>query len=171
MAMLKRGTSGEPVRLLQAKLNVPVDGDFGPGTDKALRDYQQKNGLTVDGIAGPDTFFQMGLYELVLLKVGTHGETVKKLQTALGIPADGNFGPGTEKAVRDYQQKNGLDADGMAGPVTLAKMKLFAEMTPAVVAKSVMTEAAAVTAGASAVVGAAATKLRSIWDTVKGWVS
>ena len=42
MAMLKRGTSGEPVRLLQAKLNVPVDGDFGPATDKALRDYQQK---------------------------------------------------------------------------------------------------------------------------------
>jgi len=51
-----------------------------------LREYQQKNGLAVDGIAGPDTFFQMGLYELVLLKVGTHGETVKKLQTALGIP-------------------------------------------------------------------------------------
>lgn len=171
MAMLKRGTSGEPVRVLQAKLNVPVDGEFGPATDKALRDYQQKNGLAVDGIAGPDTFFHMGLYELVLLKVGTRGETVKKLQTALGIPADGAFGPGTEKAVREYQEKNGLDVDGMAGPVTLAKMKLFPQINDSVAQKSVLTEAAAVAAGASAIAGAAATKLRSIWDTVKGWVS
>ena len=38
---------------------------------------------------------------------------------------DGNFGPRTEKAVRDYQKKNGLVADGMAGPATLAHTKLL----------------------------------------------
>ncbi len=78
----------------------------------------------------------MGLYELILLKQGTRGDTVKKLQQKLGVGADGQFGPGTEKAVREYQKKNGLKADGMAGPATLAQMKLFPEVTQATVAAS-----------------------------------
>ena len=115
MAILKKGLSGEPVRRLQAKLGVEADGEFGSNTEKALKDWQTKNGLTADGIAGPDTFMAMGLYELVLLKQGTHGAAVKKLQEKLVIGADGQFGSGTEKAVREYQQKNGLAA--MAPPV------------------------------------------------------
>ena len=70
--------------------------------------WQTKNALTADGVAGPDTFMAMGLYELVLLKQGARGDAVKKLQEKFGVGADGQFGPGTEKAVRDYQQKNGL---------------------------------------------------------------
>ena len=85
MAILKRGLSGEPVRRLQAKLGVPTDGEFGPGTEKALKDWQTKNGLTADGIAGPDTFMTMQLYELVLLKPGTRGNAVKQLQEKLGV--------------------------------------------------------------------------------------
>jgi hypothetical protein len=80
MAILKKGLSGEPVRRLQAKLGVEADGEFGPNTEKALKDWQSKKGLSADGLAGPDTFMAMGLYELVLLKPGTHGDTVKKLQ-------------------------------------------------------------------------------------------
>jgi peptidoglycan hydrolase-like protein with peptidoglycan-binding domain len=106
MAILKKGLSGEPVRRLQAKLGIEADGEFGPNTEKALKDWQTKNGLSADGIAGPDTFMAMGLYELVLLKQGTHGNAVKKLQEKLAISADGQFGSATEKAVRDYQQKN-----------------------------------------------------------------
>jgi peptidoglycan hydrolase-like protein with peptidoglycan-binding domain len=71
----------------------------------------------------------MGPYELVLLKQDTCGNTVKMLHDKLGIDADGQFGSGTEIAVRDYQQKNGLVADGMAGPAALAHMKLFKEIT------------------------------------------
>ena len=145
MAILKKGLSGEPVRRLQAKLGIEADGEFGPNTEKALKDWQTKNGLSADGIAGPDTFMAMGLYELVLLKQGTRGDAVKKLQEKLAIGADGQFGSTTEKAVRDYQQKNGLVADGMAGPATLAHMKIFKEIT--------------------ADTGAG---LRSIWDTIKG---
>lgn len=161
MAILKRGLAGEPVKILQRKLGVTTDGEFGPGTEKALKDYQQKEGIAVDGIAGPDTFAHMGLYELVLLKVGTSGETVKKMQTALGIAADGKFGPGTEKAVKEFQAKNGLAADGMAGPLTLSKMTLFKEMTADVVAKSQVSEASI--AGAVEAVGS---RLKSVWDTV-----
>jgi peptidoglycan hydrolase-like protein with peptidoglycan-binding domain len=136
MSILKRGLSGEPVKVLQAKLGVTADGIFGPGTETALKAYQKQHGLTVDGIAGPDTFAQMGLYELVLLKPGSSGEAVKKLQQALGVAADGKFGPGTQKALREFQSKNGLDADGLAGPATLAKMTIFKEMTAEVVKKS-----------------------------------
>ena len=161
MAILKKGLSGEPVRRLQAKLGIEADGEFGPNTEKALKDWQTKNGLSADGIAGPDTFMAMGLYELVLLKQGTRGDAVKKLQDKLGIDADGQFGSGTEKAVRDYQQKNGLVADGMAAPATLAHMKLFKEITDETVKASQVPSVA----GAAAAAGAG---MRSIWDTIKG---
>ncbi|MGE0848815.1 MAG: peptidoglycan-binding protein [Hyphomicrobiaceae bacterium] len=168
MAILKKGLSGEPVRRLQAKLGVEADGEFGPATDKALRDWQTKNGLAADGVAGPDTFVAMGLYELVLLKQGTRGATVKKLQEKLGVGADGQFGAGTEKALRDYQAKNGLAADGLAGPATLAQMKLLKEITADTV-KSSQVPASAVPAGAPTSVAAdVGAGVRSIWDTIKG---
>ena len=110
----------------------------------------------------------MGLYELVLLKQGTRGATVKKLQEKLGVGADGQFGAGTEKALRDYQAKNGLAADGLAGPATLAQMKLFKEITADTV-KSSQVPASAVPAGAPASVAAdVGAGVRSIWDTIKG---
>lgn len=58
----------------------------------------------------------------MILKVGSKGDLVKKLQEKLGLAADGNFGPGTEKSVKDWQAKNGLTADGVVGPATLSKM-------------------------------------------------
>jgi len=48
----------------------------------------------------------------MLLKVGSKGEDVKKLQTKLGLTADGSFGPKTEAAVNAWLTKNGLTADG-----------------------------------------------------------
>src|SRR6187200_3299727 len=156
MAMLRKGTSGEPVKRLQAKLGVETDGEFGSNTEKELKDWQTKNNLAADGIAGPDTFMAMGLYELVLLKQGTRGDAVKKLQEKLGVGADGQFGPGTEKAVRDYQQKNGLVTDGEAGPATLAQMKLFKDITADTIRASQVPNA-----------GGAAAGMRSIWDTIK----
>ena len=140
MSILGRGIYGEPVRRLQEVLGVEADGIFGAGTEAALRDYQSNNGLAVDGLAGPDTFSQMGLHELILLKQGTHGETVKKLQAALGIDADGAFGPGTAAAVRSFQDSNGLHADGIAGPKTLALVDGFAEITEEKVEASLVAE-------------------------------
>lgn len=59
----------------------------------------------------------------VALKVGSKGAAVKELQTLLGITADGNFGPMTEKSVRAFQSASGLVVDGVAGAYTLAKLK------------------------------------------------
>lgn len=58
----------------------------------------------------------------MVLKNGSKGDLVKKVQEKLGLAADGAFGPGTEKAVKAWQTANGLTADGIVGAATLAKM-------------------------------------------------
>lgn len=196
MSILRRGMKGVPVKRLQEKLGITADGDFGPATEKAVKEYQKANGLAVDGIAGPDTFTHMGLFELVLLRRGSRGDAVKRLQEGLGIGADGIFGPGTEKAVKAFQETHGLAVDGIAGPETLAKLDSFAEVTEETVEKaqvrpdeekfeeepmpeiegtSVVKRAAeavkdavkdAVTPDATA---AAAPEKKSIWQKVTGW--
>jgi putative chitinase len=57
-----------------------------------------------------------------VLRVGSTGHDVKRMQVALRINADGSFGPGTEAALKKWQAANGLTADGVAGPKTLAKL-------------------------------------------------
>ena len=57
-----------------------------------------------------------------VLKKGSTGENVKRLQAELGLEGDGVFGPGTEAAVKKWQAANGLAADGIVGPKTLAKL-------------------------------------------------
>ena len=93
----------------------------------------------------------MGLHELILLRKGSKGETVKTLQQALGLEADGIFGGGTEKALKSYQQENGLSVDGIAGPATLATLDLFKEITEETIKLS------KADAGGG-----------SIWDSIKG---
>jgi putative chitinase len=58
----------------------------------------------------------------MLLKVGSSGEDVKKLQAKLGLSADGAFGPATAEAVKKWQAANGLGADGIVGDGTWGKM-------------------------------------------------
>lgn len=58
----------------------------------------------------------------MLLKVGSTGVDVKKLQEKLNIKSDGSFGPGTEKAVKEWQSSNGLTSDGIVGDGTWSKM-------------------------------------------------
>jgi putative chitinase len=58
----------------------------------------------------------------MILKNGSKGEDVKKLQSKLGLGADGIFGSGTEAAVKKWQAANGLTADGIVGEGTWTKM-------------------------------------------------
>ena len=57
-----------------------------------------------------------------VLRKGCKGQGVKMMQEALGIGADGAFGPGTERALKAWQTANSLVADGIAGPATLEKL-------------------------------------------------
>lgn len=74
----------------------------------------------------------------MLLKKGSKGEDVKKLQSKLGIASDGDFGPGTESKVKEWQTANGLTADGIVGDSTWNKMfPSIAPIKEVVIPKSV----------------------------------
>ena len=66
----------------------------------------------------------------MLLKIGSRGDDVKKLQEKLGVEAIGTFGPKTEAAVKAWQKANGLKDDGIVGDATWSK--LFGESAPVV---------------------------------------
>lgn len=60
--------------------------------------------------------------DIGVLRKGCRGEGVKLMQEALGIGADGVFGPGTERALKEWQKGKGLVVDGIAGPATLGEL-------------------------------------------------
>ena len=59
--ILKLGSRGNEVKVLQEKLNLKTDGIFGPLTEEAVKDFQRSNGLEVDGIAGANTLSKLNL--------------------------------------------------------------------------------------------------------------
>ena len=134
----KTRSRGAPVAALQRALGVSADGVFGPQTERAVRRYQRNHGLTVDGIAGPQTRSGLALGAGQVLKraggasQGQHrsgrasarGGGVQALQRALGVAADGAFGPQTDAALRRYQSSHGLTVDGVAGPQTRGRLGL-----------------------------------------------
>lgn len=132
--------------LVQQGLALDCDGKFGPGTEAAVKQYQQSKGLPADGKVGPMTWNsifagapaaspgtpaspQLPPYPGTVLSRARYQQTqqadpnVALLQQALakqGFPlvSDGKFGPVTEAAVKECQQRKGLPADGKVGPMT-----------------------------------------------------
>lgn len=150
---LRRGDSGEYVRLAQYFLRVvsnyytsvrpvAIDSIFGSNTDAAVRDFQNRFGLAIDGIVGPDTWQRLydvflgvadasGLavsYPGMLLREGSRGANVWLMQDYLrtigqryplpAIVPDGIFGPATKNAVTSFQRSFGLAPDGIIGKDT-----------------------------------------------------
>jgi Transglycosylase-like domain/Putative peptidoglycan binding domain len=60
----------------------------------------------------------------VVVKRGDRGAAVRSIQRELGIPADGVFGPMTERAVKRFQSRHGLVPDGIVGPLTRGALGL-----------------------------------------------
>jgi putative chitinase len=87
----------------------------------------------------------------MLLKRGDNNESVKQLQTKLGLEAIGNYGPKTEDAVKAFQLKNGLTPDGIVGNTTWNKImgitEATAPVTPAVVSTPTPTATPVISAG------------------------
>lgn len=146
-ALSKYGSTGSEVTQIQKKLKNwgyyfgEVDGKFGTQTKNAVMLFQQKNGLTVDGIAGLQTLRAMGIASTssssgsnkvssIPIKYGARGNDVKTVQTKLknwgyyNGTVDGVFGSGTKSAVTAFQKKNGLSADGIVGSQTLKALGL-----------------------------------------------
>ncbi len=75
-----------------------------------------------DQEGGEEVDIEFDTDDIGVLRKGSSGDGVKIMQEALGITADGAFGPGTERALKEWQAANGLTADGIAGPATFAKL-------------------------------------------------
>ena len=124
-----------------------IDSDYGYRTVAAVKAFQKKNGLTADGVCGDATLKKLNSSSAIAandktdkeeekedvkddgtLKKGAKGTAVKELQKRLkelgyytyGI--DGDYGDRTVNAVKAFQMKNGLNADGVCGESTLKKL-------------------------------------------------
>jgi N-acetylmuramoyl-L-alanine amidase len=137
--VLRVGASGAAVGELQqclaaAGFATPDDEheQFGSQTGSAVREFQTKRGLRVDGACGPETWnaliesgYELGDRLLFLGRPFLRGDDVATLQrrlNMLGFHAgreDGIFGPQTERALREFQLNFGLAVDGQCGRATL----------------------------------------------------
>lgn len=148
MRLYRLGDSGAPVRDIRSRLvalgyrTEDPPGEFGPSTEEAVRAFQRRRGLDVDGIVGPDTWralyeagYRLGDRILFYRRPMLRGDDVAELQrrlNALGFDAgkvDGIFGPDTLRAVLEFQENRGLAEDGTVGPGLLTEIGLVARET------------------------------------------
>ncbi|HEU4974206.1 MAG TPA: peptidoglycan-binding protein [Baekduia sp.] len=123
----------------------PVDGRFGPRTERATLRFQLRNALRVDGVVGPETLSSLraqtgrrpvrARWSAGPVDRGAGYATpggsvrVRELQSALrslGLspgPVDGRFGPRTAVALRRFQARRGLRADGVAATATVLALR------------------------------------------------
>jgi N-acetylmuramoyl-L-alanine amidase len=121
-----------------SRLGLAPDDDlgrFGPATEQAVKIFQERRGLSVDGICGPQTWsalvesgFHLGdrlLYHRRPMLRGDDVATLQQRLNALGFDAgreDGILGEHTADALRDFQRNAGVAVDGIAGPATIAAL-------------------------------------------------
>ena len=114
-----------------------ITGYYGPVTEAAVKRFQRTNGMTVDGIAGPETQLLLisDKAKYFCIYPGDSGSDVSALQTRLCDleyytygKITGYFGTVTEKALKEFQAQNGLSVDAKAGKNTRAQ--LFSDASP-----------------------------------------
>ena len=156
--VLRTGSTGSAVEQLQFWLNtlaqyessipsLTVDGVYGTGTANAVRAFQRKYGLTVDGVVGQSTWTELydqfrsiqsdngtpNAYPGTALREGASGQNVRLVQFWLkiartvypslsNVTVDGKFGSATTAAVRRFQTYFGLTSDGVVGRTTWNKL-------------------------------------------------
>ncbi len=107
------------------------DGNYGLDTTAAVKQFQSKNDLVVDGYLGPSTRMALNSSDAVPngIGLGDQNETVTRIQQLLSkygylssANVTGYFGEVTEKAVKNFQSSNGLSSDGSVGVQTMAKL-------------------------------------------------
>ena len=112
-------------------LTTEPDGAYGNDTSVALKQFQSRNDLVVDGYLGPSTRAALNSSSAVPngLGLGDQSDSVKQVQSLLSkygylssANVTGYFGEKTENAVKSFQSNNGLASDGSVGRQTMAKL-------------------------------------------------
>lgn len=152
--LIRSGARGPEVEDIQRRLTAlgldcggDEPGHFEAGTLGAVRHFQQRRGLTADGVVGPDTWralvdagLRLGDRMLYVTRPPLQGDDVRDLQTRLnrlGFDAgyvDGLYGELTFDAVREFQLNVALKVDGIAGVETidvLRRLQLGHQQAPA----------------------------------------
>jgi peptidoglycan hydrolase-like protein with peptidoglycan-binding domain len=126
---VKKGASGHPVKTLQRLLNfrgasptLVIDGEFGPLTDREVRDFQRSHALAVDGIVGPNTWKKL----ITLLVQGSTGGAVRAFGEEKcfrqlkggGCTIDSTYGSDDVAWVKAFQECAVITIDGKTGPQT-----------------------------------------------------
>jgi N-acetylmuramoyl-L-alanine amidase len=174
MRTIGNGDHGEDVADVQQRLVVAgetidageLGGRYGASTEAAVRAFQQRRGLLVDGIVGSETWgelveagFALGDRTLYLRSPSFRGDDVRALQrrlASLGFDAgreDGIFGPRCDRAVREFQRNVGREGDGILGPDTLLALERLRPQ-PDAVSGSMVREAEAVSRFEASLAGA-----------------
>ncbi len=135
---LKKGMSGEDVAWMQNRLqelgySVKVNSVYDDATFEAVKAFQKQNALTVDGVAGSQTFAVLrsenarkatdAALNYTSLSVNSSGSEVRQLQTDLkklgyNVTVNGEYDVDTHNAVVAFQQRNGLVISGIADALT-----------------------------------------------------
>ena len=128
---MTEGAEGDDVKALQSRLYElgyieSVTSYYGTDTVSAVKRFQEVNKLTTDGSVGAQTLevIYSADVQANYLQYGSNNETVKKCQQRLKklgyltTEADGNYGSDTVNAVKRFQERNGLIADGFLGATT-----------------------------------------------------
>ncbi|ABX42255.1 peptidoglycan-binding protein [Lachnoclostridium phytofermentans] len=112
-------------------LTTTPDGKYGNDTSVAVKQFQSRNDLVVDGFLGPSTREVLKSSSAVPngVMLGDSGDAVKRIQELLNkygylssANMTGYFGEVTEDAVKSFQKNNGLSADGNVGVMTMTKL-------------------------------------------------
>lgn len=139
--LIKQGARSNEVSDVQSRLRglgftiTDEPGVFGPSTTSAVRAFQQKRHILIDGIVGPHTWSEiveaswyLGDRDLYLKHPPMRGDDVATLQArlnALGFDSgkeDGIFGAATDRAVRAFQKEYGVPGDGIFGLMSHAAL-------------------------------------------------
>ena len=144
MRLYRLGDAGDAVRDIQGRLlalgyDVDITGELTLEAESAVRAFQSDRGLTADGVVGPETWrvlyeagYRLGDRLLLLRRPFMRGEDVSELRPARHFgfdpgKIDSIFGPGTERAVLEFQRNRNLTEDGSAGPEVLTELRLLVE--------------------------------------------
>ncbi|MCH4178529.1 MAG: NlpC/P60 family protein [Megasphaera sp.] len=144
------GDRGDQIVVIQQALanngyNTLADGDYGAGTQQAVKDFQASHGLDADGIVGASTYRALvgtdmpqntssqyvantaAAASAPAAPVVTAGNEIRVIQQSLAnqgynVDVDGVFGVGTEQAVQQFQSSHGLETDGVVGSATFYEL-------------------------------------------------